>query len=139
MSRRGGAEGFTLLEVLIALVIAAVSLVGLHAVSAQCRKQIWSARETSRAVLALEYEMENLRIMPWSDITDYGDSYTISTNSNPALTNLAGSVGTVQLAPLSGNTNAILATISLAWPDRSGVLQTNMTASTIISKNGFLR
>jgi len=139
MSRRRGAGGFTLLEVLIALVIAAISLVGLHAVSTQCRKQIWSARETSRAVLALEYEMENLRTLSWSDITNYGDSYTISTSSNPALTNLAGSVGTVQLAPLSGNTNAILATISLAWPDRSGVLQTNMTVSTIISKNGFLR
>lgn len=137
--RSGNTEGFTLLEVLIAVIIAAISLVGTYALSTQCRKQIWAARETSRAVLAVEYEMENLRTVPWSNIVARGSSYLLSTNSNPALTNLAGSAGTVQLAPLSGNTNAILATVSLAWPGRDGVLKTNMTAATIISKNGLLR
>jgi prepilin-type N-terminal cleavage/methylation domain-containing protein len=137
--RSGNAKGFTLLEVLIAVVIAAISLVGIHALSAQCRKQVWSARETSRAVLAVEYEMENLRTIPWSNIVACGSSYVISTNSNPALTNLNGGAGTVQLVQLSGNTNAILATVSLAWKGRDGALKTNVTSAAIISRNGFLR
>jgi prepilin-type N-terminal cleavage/methylation domain-containing protein len=139
MNCRGMVKGFTLLEVLIAVVIAALSLTGIFALSTLCRNQIWAAREMSRAVSAVEYEMETLRAVPWSNITARGSSYTISTNSNPILANLAGGAGTVQLIPISGNTNAITATVSLAWRDRNGSLRTNSTAATIISKNGFLR
>lgn len=133
------AAGFTLLEVLIAVIIAAISFVGIYAASTQCLKQIWSARETSRAALVADYEMENLRTAPWSTIVAYGSSYTISVSNNPALALLSGGVGAVRLDPLAGSTNAIQATVTLTWTSRAGSSNTNMTAPIIISKNDFLR
>ena len=139
MLRKENTEGFTLLEVLVAVIIAAISFVGIYAASTQCLKQIWSARETSRAALVADYEMENLRTMPWSNIVAYGSSYTMSVSNNPALALLSEGVGTVQLAPFTGNTNAIQAMVSLTWTSRTGSSNTNMTAPIIISKNDFLR
>jgi prepilin-type N-terminal cleavage/methylation domain-containing protein len=129
--------GFTLVEVLIAAIIAALSLVGIYAASTQCLKQIWSARETSRAAQVADYEMEYLCTTPLSDITARGSSYTMSVSSNPALALLSGGAGTVLLTPLSGNT--MQATISLNWTGHDGTLKTNTAATIIISENGFLR
>jgi prepilin-type N-terminal cleavage/methylation domain-containing protein len=57
-------KGFTLVEVLVAAVIAAISFVGIYAASTQCLKQTWSAREVSRAAQAADYEMEHLCTTP---------------------------------------------------------------------------
>ena len=133
------AGGFMLLEVLVAVLIAAISLVGIYAASTQCLKQIWSARETSRAALAADCEMENLCTAPWSDIVASGSSYTMSVSNNPALALLSGGSGTVQLTPLAGSANAVQATVVLTWTGRDGTLKTNIAATTIISENGFLR
>jgi prepilin-type N-terminal cleavage/methylation domain-containing protein len=138
MIKEKNAGGFTLLEVLTAVIIAAISLVGIYAASTQCLKQIWSARETSRAALAADYEMDNLCTTPWSNITARGSSYTMSVSNNPALALLSGGAGTVQLTPVAGNTNTVQATVALTWTGRNGSLKTNSTAL-IISKNGFLR
>ncbi len=137
MIRKKNTEGFTLLEVLMAVIIAAISFVGIYAASIQCLKMVWSARETSRAALVADYEMENLRTAPWSNIVACGSSYTMSATNNPALALLTGGSGTVRLTPLAENTNAIQATITLTWTGRS--VNTNMTATIILSKNGFLR
>lgn len=131
--------GFTLLEVLTAVIIAAISLLGIYAASTQCLKQIWSARETSRAAQAADYEMENLCTTPWNNIVAYGSSYTISVSNNPALALLSGGSGTVQLIPFVGNTNALQATVALNWTGHDGTLKTNTAATIIISENGFLR
>ena len=139
MIKAKNSGGFTLVEVLVAVIIAAGSLVAIYAASTQCMKQIWSAREASRAALAADYEMENLCTAPWSNITALGSSYTMSGANNPALASLYGGAGTVQLTPLAGNTNAIQAAITLIWTGRGGVPKTNTTAMMIISKNGFLR
>jgi prepilin-type N-terminal cleavage/methylation domain-containing protein len=139
MVRAENVGGFTLLEVVVAVVIAAISLIGIYAASTQCLKQIWSARETSRAALAADYEVENLCTTPWSNITAYGSSYTMSVSNNPALALLNGGSGTVQLTPLTGNANVLQATVALTWTGRDGTLKTNIAATTIISENSFLR
>lgn len=139
MIKRKTSGGFTLLEVLVAVIIAAISLVGISAASTQCLKQIWSARETSRAALVADYEMENLCTATWSNVTDHGTSYAISVSNNPALSLLNGGAGTVWLTPLAGNSNALQATIALTWMGHGGNTKTNTAAMMIISKNGFLR
>jgi prepilin-type N-terminal cleavage/methylation domain-containing protein len=131
--------GFTLVEVLIAVIITAISLVGIYAASTQCMKQIWSARETSRVALIVDCEMENLCTAPWSNITALGTSYPMSVSNNPALDSLSGGAGTVRLFPLAGNTNARQAMVELTWTGRGGAVKTNASAVMIISKNGFLR
>lgn len=137
MAGNKNTAGFTLLEVIVAVIIAAISLSGIYAASTQCLKQIWAARETSRATLIADYEMENLRTAPWSNIVACGSSYTMAASNNPALALLDGGSGTVRLTPLAENTNALQATITLTWTGRSP--NTNMTAAIILSKNGFLR
>lgn len=129
-----------MVEVLVGVVVAAIGLVGLYAASTQCLKQIWSAREISRAALVTDYEMENLCTTPWSSMTNImaqGSSYAMSTNKNPALALLSGGVGSVQLTWLAGKTNTMQATVVLTWTDRNGSLKTNSTAL-IVSKNNFL-
>ncbi len=139
MVKAKNAEGFTLLEVLVAALIATISFVGIYAAGTQCLKQIWSARETSRAAQVADYEVENLCTTPWSNITAHGSSYMISISNNPALALLNGGSGTVQLTPFAGNTNAIQATVTLTWTGHDGTLKTNTAATIIISENGFLR
>ena len=139
MVRAENVGGFTLLEVIVAVFIAALSLVGIYAASTQCLKQIWSAREISRVALAADYEMDNLCTTPWSDIVASGSSYTMSVANNPALALLNGGSGTVQLTPFAGGANAMQATVVLTWTGRDGTLKTNIAATTIISENGFLR
>lgn len=139
MVREKDIAGFTLTEVLVAVIIAAISLSGIYAASTQCLKQIWSAREASRVVLAADYEIETLCTIPWSNIVVYGSNYTMSGSNNPALALLNGGSGTVRLTPLAGNANAKQATVSLTWTGHDGSLKTNTAAAIIISKNGFLR
>ena len=137
MVRRKNVGGFTLVEVLVGVAVAAIGLVALYAASTQCLKQIWSAREISRAAMVADCEMENLCTTPWSSITNLGSSYTMSTNNNPALALLSGGVGSVQLTWLAGKTNTMQATVVLTWTGRNGSSKTNSTAL-IISKNNFL-
>jgi prepilin-type N-terminal cleavage/methylation domain-containing protein len=139
MVRKKNVGGFTLVEVLVGVAVAAIGLVALYAASTQCLKQIWSASEISRAALIADYEMENLCTKPWSNITGYGSSYTMTVSNNPALALLtnSGGVGSVQLASIAGNSNVIQATVTVTWTNRNGSLKTNSTAL-IISKNNFL-
>jgi hypothetical protein len=63
----------------------------------------------------------------------------MSVSNNPALALLSGGVGTVQLTPVAGNTNARQATVTLNWTGRDGTPKTNSASTIIISQNGFLR
>lgn len=132
-------KGFTLVEVLVSVVIATISLIGIYAASVQCLKQIWSAREVSRANQVINYEMENLYTTPWANIQAHGSSYTISSSDNPALDSLNSGTGTVYLSSLGGNPDILRATIEVAWSSRNSASNTAMDATIIISKNGFLR
>lgn len=129
--------GFTLTEVLVAVVITALCLAGIYTVGTQCLQQIWSAREMSRAAQVFDYEIENLRTTAWTNIQAYGSSYTMSSSSNPAMDLLNEVSGTVQLSPVSGNADLLQATIALSWSGRTAA-RTETTAI-IISRNGFLR
>lgn len=128
-------RGFTLVEVLVGVVIAALCLTGIYAASTQCLKQIWAARDASRAELAADYEIERLQTMPWSNVV----SHTLSASNNPALALLNAGSGTVSLVSIGGNSNVLQATVTLTWTGRGGIRNTNAAAAVIISKNDFLR
>ena len=138
MKEKKNTLGFTLTEVLVAVLIATIGLTGIYLTSTQCLKQMWMARETSRAAMAIDYEIENLRTIPWDNVTALRPSYTMTTNSNSALALLNEGSGTVQLAPYGGSADLLQATVNVSWAGRSSS-STNMTEIIIISKNGFLR
>ncbi|MGE4488183.1 MAG: prepilin-type N-terminal cleavage/methylation domain-containing protein [Kiritimatiellales bacterium] len=132
-------NGFTLTEVLVAVAVAALCFCGIYAVSVQCLKQIWSARDASRAALAADYEIENLRTESWSTIEAYGSSYVMSVSNNPALGLLKGGSGTVYLSPLGGSDSVQQATVNISWTGHRGAPVTNFSTAVIVSENGFLR
>jgi prepilin-type N-terminal cleavage/methylation domain-containing protein len=133
------AKGFTLTEVLVAVVIAALSFTMLYAAGVQCLKHIWAAREASRAALAADYEIETLGTASWDSIVARGSSYAMSSSNNPALALLNGGSGTVQLTSVPGNANAMKAVVNLSWAGYPGAVNTNISVVAVISKNGFLR
>lgn len=139
MRNKNDSNGFTLTEVLVAVIIAALSFSIIYIASVQCLRQIWAAREASRAALASDYEIENLSTASWDSIIARGGSYDMAVSNNPPLALLPGGSGTVQLIPLPGNTNAVQARVSLSWTGHQGSVNTNISVSVIISKNGFLR
>jgi prepilin-type N-terminal cleavage/methylation domain-containing protein len=134
----GRNKGFTLIEVLIAIVIAALGFIGIYAFSSQCMRQVWSARELSRAAAVVEYEMDSLSTTPWSDITAYGSNYPISSAENLALTNLppAGRLAAVTFSP-AGSASVKTATVSVVWSSPTGTR--TVSNSCIIAENGFWR
>jgi prepilin-type N-terminal cleavage/methylation domain-containing protein len=132
-------NGFTLTEVLVAVAVAALCFCGIYAVSVQCLKQIWSAREVSRAAMAADYEIENLRTESWSTIAAYGSSYAMSVSNNPALGLLNGGAGTVHLSPVDGSSHVRQATVNISWAGHPGAPVTNFSTAVIVSENGFLR
>ena len=138
MKEKKKTSGFTLIEVLVAVLIATIGLTGIYLTSTQCLKQMWMARETSRAAMAVDYEVEKLRTIPWDNVMALKPSYTMSTNDNPALALLNQGFGAVQLASYNGSANLLQATVNVGWAGRSSS-STNMTEIIIISKNGFLR
>jgi prepilin-type N-terminal cleavage/methylation domain-containing protein len=137
--KTNNSAGFTLTEVAVATAVTAICFIGLYAATTQCMKQVWSAREVSRAAQAANYELETLRTAAWSNITAYGSSYTLSTNSNPALSLLNNGGGTVMLTPINGNTNLLQATVTLTWTGYQGNRNKTLSSAAVISQHGFLR
>lgn len=132
-------RGFTLTEVLVAVIIAAISFTGIYAASVQCLRQVWSARDVSRAARAADYEIEILETATWESILAKGSAYAISPSNNPPLALLNNGTGSVRLTPLPNHTNAMQATINLSWSGHPGAGSTNTSVAVIIAKNGFLR
>jgi hypothetical protein len=92
-------------------------------------------------MLAIEYEMENLRATAWSNIVAYGSTRTIRGSDNLALSHLNSGGGTVTLDyEPAGDTNAPSrrVTVTLIWTGHDGSTRTNISMS-MISKHGFLR
>lgn len=123
----------------MAAVVTGVCFIGLYAATTQCLKQVWSAREASRAAQVANNESEFLRTTAWSNITAFGSSYAISETNNPSLSLLNRGAGTVTLAPINGDTNLLQATIGLTWTGYQGDREKSMTSAVIITRYGFLR
>lgn len=123
------------MEILVATTIAAAGYFALYGLSSQCMRQIWSARELSRAMSVIEYEMDYLRTANWSDF-DARTNYTISSSTNLALARLPGGGGSVSLT-----TGASIKTarVSVVWSIRNGAAMKTQSVACVISEEGFYR
>lgn len=136
----GWKSGFTFVEVVMAMVIASLGLGILYAAAIQSLRQVRMAREYARAAIVVEYEVERLGTMPWSDIVAHGSSYAMTASNNPSLALLDGAAGTVQFVSEGGDTNVLRTSFHLNWTGRHPRSQdTNAFDKVIISRCGFLR
>lgn len=133
--------GVTLVEVLVGLVVLAISFGAVFALSSNVMRIMKAARNESRATQAAQYELEKLMTYSWSEVLALGESYSISTNDNLLLSDISSGAGTVTITPSPAtNPNAPVRAICVAvsWKTSSGLTQTNVI-TTLIAEGGFLR
>jgi len=105
-----GSDGFSLIELLVALVILSVSLLGLASLMAMTTQTNSFGSHMTEATTFAQDRLEALRVTPWANVTGNADQVTGATgmryNRNWVVnTNAAGNLRTV--------------TITITWNDRT--------------------
>ena len=144
---RKGFSGFTLIETVVSLPIAAIGVMSLYACFTQGFSVIGQERENLRATQIMVKQLERIRVCPFDQLTntvynpqtmtDYfdptdqpsgggGTSYSVTfTPSVPAM-------GTL---PESYRTNMLLITVGISW--NSGNLAHTNSMQTYVARNGM--
>ena len=146
-SSRASGSGFTLIEAVVSLPIAAIVLVSLYACFTQGFNVIGQERENLRATQILLKQLERIRVSPYNELTnsvynpqslnDYfdptdqpngggGTAYTVTLNS---------SVPASGTLPESYRTNMLLITVGISWT--SSNLQHTNWMQTYVAQNGI--
>ena len=136
-TRRGGARGFTLAEVLIAAAVGAIIFLALYAGISNCFGLLTTSRANLRATQIIVSRLEGLRLEAWGDtnsvtqlfdptfipstFTEYFYPLGLNGQTNNLGTVYSGTM-TIQtnitLNPTASySTNLALVTVSLTWTD----------------------
>lgn len=98
--RRAGSSGFTLVEVLLAVSIVTIGFLGAFAIVLQSGKLISAAEEDGLVCSGLEQRMDQLRALPWGDLTDgTGLTGQVWTSRPEPLSEIAVSQETMTISP----------------------------------------
>ena len=135
-------DGFTLLELMIALVIAAVMFAGIYAMSLQSLTILRITRDESRAVQATTYEMEKLRSRTWMSLLTMDENTTFDLAENSAMSHLRDPKGYIKRTVITpaGVSNAPLLAVSVTveWTGFDGAPDSK-TLTSAITKRGMLK
>jgi len=135
------ASGFTLLEILIAMVIAGIVSVSLYAGLAQCFSSVQSSRHRLRATQVLTEKLEVIRLYNWDQIntpgfvpTKFTEYYQPATNGNRGIV-YSGTI-TITVAPVEPAYSNTMrkAIMEVTWV--SGVATQALSMETLISQYG---
>ena len=120
-------SAFTLVEVVIALGIASVGFLGAYGMVLQSGKQVSAAEENALVCSGLEQEMDLLRTLSWSSLTD-GTGVTGTVWNTPAAS-ISGLTVTRQTITISAYDVADAQTLNAVW-------NTGSSASVTLSPAG---
>jgi prepilin-type N-terminal cleavage/methylation domain-containing protein len=154
---RRGAHAFTLLEVMVGAVIAAIILAAIFAGISNSFAMITLSREDMRATQIIVSRMEGLHLEAWGNGTNqpsqlfnptitptnftdyfYPDTSGGQTNRGVAYTGTLTLTTNVTLTPTTTYANAMaLVTITVQWRDSSRNNQHNRSMTTYIAQNGM--
>ena len=81
-SIRVKSKGFTLIEVLVALVVLSITLLGIASLMATTNRYNASGGHLTQAVTLAQDKLEELRISPWANIITGNDTIPGSTETN---------------------------------------------------------
>lgn len=107
MKRRRKSHGFTLIEILVALVILGVSLLALAGLMVTTTRNNASAGQVTEAATLAQDKLEELRAIPWDRVVSGQDQRTGSTGIR---------FGRNWNVAANGNIKTI--TITVSWSDR---------------------
>lgn len=113
-----GRQGFTLVEVLIAVGILAVVIVGLLQLFVYCSNLAEAAGNTTLAINEAQNKMEEIRNHDFSTITiDYASGGT--PGNTFTLTSLNGT-GTITTSQFDGSSELLQIQIDASWQNKNG-------------------
>lgn len=141
-SEKCSSAGFTMIELLIAMVIATIMFTGIYLVSLQTMNLLQLAKDESRAIQAAQYEMEKLRSRTWMSLLTMAEDTTFDTGDNVALSflrNGAGQIKRTNITPSGVTAVPLLAvSVTVSW-DRFDGNRDSKTLTSAITKRGMLK
>lgn len=121
-------SGFSLVELMIAIVITIIIFSGVFALSIQSMQIMRMSREESRSIQAAQYEIEKLRTYTWYTLNQLGPSVSVNTSNNAALAGLVSGAATILIEPFptsSSNEPFRHITVNVSWTRFDGATETN--------------
>ncbi len=134
-------DGFSLIELTIALAIATLMFTGIYMVSLQTMNFLQMARDESRATQAATYEMEKLRSRTWMSLLTMDDDTAFDVNDNAALGYLRNGVGSIKrtaITPAGLFVDILGVTVTVNWTAYDGTTGAK-TLTSAITKRGMLK
>ena len=145
--RRASASGFTLMETLVAILIAGVMLPTLFTGLASAFSTVQATRENLRATQIMVQRMEAIRLASYKTLQDPGAYPTNSTEyyCPSGQTSGKGTAYTLQYnwapgpssLPPSYRTNMLLVTVTASW--KSGSVQRTRSMQSYVARYGIQR
>lgn len=127
------AAGFTLIEALVATMILGLVLSAVLAVSSQSMRHMNDIRLRLRSSEVLQREMENIRVMNWSQIQSLPGTFTDPTDT---LGRYAGTISQSAYDSYSGTTTVVRITLTVTWTNQVHRVLTN-SLSTLVGNSGL--
>jgi prepilin-type N-terminal cleavage/methylation domain-containing protein len=108
-----GISGFTLVEVLVAVGVVTIGFLGAFAMVLQCGRQASAAEESALVCSSLEQQIDLLRTLSWSSLTDGTGVTGTVWNAQPAAT--SGIAVSQEAITISAYNQANTQTLSATW------------------------
>ncbi len=142
----GRSKGFTLVEVMMAVAVMGIMLIGLYGGLGYGFRQIQLAREDERATQILAERMEVIRLLSWDQLvnlpgyvpTNFTASYSVATptNATASAQMYTGAVA-VAMPAISENYSNDLRQVQLSLTWQSEGLLHKRTMTTFVSRYGL--
>jgi prepilin-type N-terminal cleavage/methylation domain-containing protein len=133
--------GYSLVELMIAMVIAAIMFSGIYMVSIQSLNLLKAARNETRAMQAAQYEIEKLRSYSWTVLENMSATTTFDNNDNAILSLLPSSSGEIRRSLYSphGILEPMYAvSVTVSWTDFAGD-PASKTVTSILTRTGMIK
>lgn len=135
--RRGSrASGFTLIEVLLAITLTTVGVLGAASLITSTSITNRRIREETAAARACRHALENVRSLPWNAIADRNNAPLLG--DVPELSEMANGAGSLTIAPYQGQSDIKQVTIRVTWTE-PGMGQQEWQLITLVGPAGLVR
>jgi prepilin-type N-terminal cleavage/methylation domain-containing protein len=127
-------SGYTLAEVMIASIIMALVLVSVMGIVGRSVRYLSDIRRASRSSQILQQEMENIRLMTWSQVQALPNSFSDPNDANHLY---SGRINTTSFDTYSGTTTVLAVTLTITWTNQSANRVLTNTLTTLVCNGGL--
>ena len=127
-------SGYSLAEVMIASIIMALVLGSVMGIVGHCVRYLSDIRRSSRSSQVLQQEMENIRLMPWSQIQALPSTFS---DPNDMSHLYSGTINTTAFDTYAGTTTVLAVTPTITWTNQSANRVLTNTLTTLVCNGGL--